>query len=596
MHDNHDSAVCVAVGGEILLLLELERLMDRKHFNQCCNKRDYGADVAAGRIAPPRMLVLKMALDQAKQVTRVRAFDHAGWVGLARPNWFLMDTEIARSAAFSPDALPDTWFYPGHHSCHALLAAVSSPLAAKTALVLSYDGGSSDGGFNVYVYDRRSHGAGDARRARPALRRVTDVWEPLGFQYAILASMIRAINPDLTPKALSIEGTAMAYAALGRVRDEWKAWTRGVFEEGLFRADWGDNDVVRRLKEELMQLGGVAAGAAADGPDEEAEGKDVAATTQAVFEETVLFRLRAHLQARASVRCMYDASFTAWRVYRGWRTVHGVWRRFLSGPMVAHGHIAAVPHVLRNDRAAPLTACAGHVSTAAAFRRVGSRGLEDHRQGLAACCRFGHGCCCADRFGGIHGAEQCDQQAHRAAVWRSIAQGYEHDECSASPKGDRVCTKKRVWFDAFDNRTVVSVPGFGDAHSTAAPLSSMARHGQMHRVARTESVPVRTRSRAAEVAAPRPVPPLCVAGAAGAALGRRRVVGCGGERRARKSRRGRGFGRAGRHRWVCAQHQSEPGVAMKPAAPHLARLMPVPFNWQRSMRAYARCCLCSHVP
>jgi hypothetical protein len=90
---------------------------------------------------------------------------------------------------------------------------------------------------------------------------------------------------------------------------------------------------------------------------------------------------------------------------------------------------------------------------------------------LAACCRFGHCCCSADRFAFMG---LCDQQAHRAAVWRSIAQGYEHDECSESPKGDRVCTKKRVWFDALDNRTVVSVPGFGDA-----PLARRCRawHG-----------------------------------------------------------------------------------------------------------------------
>jgi hypothetical protein len=74
-----------------------------------------------------------------------------------------------------------------------------------------------------------------------------------------------------------------------------------------------------------------------------------------------------------------------------------------------------------------------------------------------------------------HSWRRCNQQAHPAVVWRSIAQGYEHDECSKSPKGDRVCTKKRVWFVAFDNRTVVSVPGFGDAHCRVAVEHGTAR-------------------------------------------------------------------------------------------------------------------------
>ena len=77
---------------------------------------------------------------------------------------------------------------------------------------------------------------------------------------------------------------------------------RGVFEDGLFRSDWGGNDVVRRLKAELAQLGGGAS--VVHESDEEAGGADVAATTQAVFEETVLFRLSPHLQARLGVCVM----------------------------------------------------------------------------------------------------------------------------------------------------------------------------------------------------------------------------------------------------------------------------------------------------
>ena len=349
MYDNHDSSVCIAVGGEILLLLELERLMDRKHFN-LLYKRDYGLAVDSASSSrtvtePPTMLVLKMALDHAKAVTRVRAFDYASWVGLTRPNWFLVDSEPARTAVFLPDAMPRAWAYPAHHACHALLAAVSSPLAAKTALVLSYDGGGNDGGFNVYVYDRRArvgaHGTAMSR-ARPVLRRVTNVWQPLGMQYAVIASMVRAINPSLTPQPFVIEGTAMAYAALGSVRDEWKRWMRGVFEDGLFRADWGGNSIVPRLRAELKAQLRTAADAplAADQEDEK-EGADVAATNQAVFEETVLFRLSPHLQARlqhvspvwpSAVCCTLLRSHATPR-HRPWVPVHTVSTVSASGTL-----------------------------------------------------------------------------------------------------------------------------------------------------------------------------------------------------------------------------------------------------------------------
>jgi hypothetical protein len=52
------------------------------------------------------------------------------------------------------------------------------------------------------------------------------------------------------------------------------------------------------------------------------------------------------------------------------------------------------------------------------------------------------------------------------------AQGHEQNECSESPDGERMCKKKRMWFDGLPNRTVVTVPGFGRPRCPAPPPSA----------------------------------------------------------------------------------------------------------------------------
>ncbi len=67
------------------------------------------------------------------------------------------------------------------------------------------------------------------------------------------------------------------------------------------------------------------------------------------------------------------------------------------------------------------------------------------------------------------------------------AQGHEQNECSESPDGERVCKKKRMWFDGLPNRTVVTVPGFGRPRCPAPPPSASKACGLTVSGTRTRS-------------------------------------------------------------------------------------------------------------
>ena len=56
-------------------------------------------------------------------------------------------------------------------------------------------------------------------------------------------------------------------------------------------------------------------------------------------------------------------------------------------------------------------------------------------------------------------------------------QGYERSECAK----DGECTRTRVWFDGFENRTVVSVPGAGDATDSRQHATRNMQHATRNR-------------------------------------------------------------------------------------------------------------------
>lgn len=251
-HTQHDANLAIARDGVLELALELERLFEERYFESA-------SDPAAFRSQWQR------AIEAAVRATGIEHFD------VAVTSWVVP----SRRRILAELVHADRWVTVDHHRAHALHGAHDAPFTR--ALVISFDGGGNDGTFQVFRADE------------DGLAHVVRVPLNLGTPYRLLATSM----PDVTgrrpqPRAghLSLAGKVMAYAALGEVREAWL----GPIEE-YYRHYQEPRQALYTLGEQLgLELE----------PDalEEDDARDLAATSQHVFEKILLDIVHEHLTER----------------------------------------------------------------------------------------------------------------------------------------------------------------------------------------------------------------------------------------------------------------------------------------------------------
>ncbi|CAE7222661.1 ABCG2 [Symbiodinium sp. CCMP2592] len=136
------------------------------------------------------------------------------------------------------------WHLVDHHHAHAAVAWLDSPFYRRkgySSLILSYDGGGSDGNLRMFLGE-----SGD-----PNLKTLVpgQPWHSFGNVYEAASSLVRDLawgtpygsKPPCpygkkTACQLALPGSFMAFAAIGNVRDEWRPGARLFIRRGLWNA------------------------------------------------------------------------------------------------------------------------------------------------------------------------------------------------------------------------------------------------------------------------------------------------------------------------------------------------------------------------
>ena len=226
----HDAHVAVTRGGTVLVVLELERLVNTRYFHAVLDPAVAGDSLAQGRLWRQALEVVTAAAIEADPTLAVTAHSADGGAG-----GLLFDAGVHVNAAtpfYSRNLAARTlvelvfparrWCHVDHHAAHALLGAVDSPFARP--LVVSFDGGGSDGVFRAFEAEPPGEAVDFELRLRPLL----DAPMNMGSAYSGIGSVLPEVNRCARPEAragppgscqvndLGFAGRMMGFAALGK--------------------------------------------------------------------------------------------------------------------------------------------------------------------------------------------------------------------------------------------------------------------------------------------------------------------------------------------------------------------------------------------
>ena len=187
IHTRHDANLSVSVDGQIVLILELERLFQIRYFKSSSNKDEFRMQWGE-------------AVAKAKSITRIQEFDYAitNWVV---PSELAILKEIIKAKQ---------WIKCDHHYAHAALGFYDANFT--NPIILSFDGGGNDGVFNIYnIQDNKVH-------------LFSRVQMNLGSSYRALATLMPELThhiPQPIWGVLALSGKLMGYSALGTIIESW---------------------------------------------------------------------------------------------------------------------------------------------------------------------------------------------------------------------------------------------------------------------------------------------------------------------------------------------------------------------------------------
>lgn len=188
IHTKHDSNLTISFDDEIKIILELERLFNKRYFESSYNPLVFEEQ-------------WKEALEYCYEYVGFNEFD------LAITSWVNASQEkILKSLIKSKK-----WVKTNHHVAHATAAYHTSHL--EKPLILSYDGGGNDGTLNLYSAEDKQISLIETKPIN------------LGSSYRLLATLMPEITHGEVQERicgnLSLSGKMMGYAALGDVIPHW---------------------------------------------------------------------------------------------------------------------------------------------------------------------------------------------------------------------------------------------------------------------------------------------------------------------------------------------------------------------------------------
>lgn len=260
-YGSHNAAYVVEEDGEILLVVEVERLFNHKNIGMAQYKTVRGENILFYSDYVPKWIMERLNITEFENCYHLNSQASIG---------------IIHDLALSIPA--KNYIYCLHHESHAAGSFYQSPY--KEALIFSFDGGGGDGKFNVYTCKRGESPVLLEAVLSPIVN-INHIHYDLGFPYQCFGDYLHDIKYDILGDGnLVYPGKIMGLSSYGKVRDEWVE----PFMD-YYKSNPDGQDYLGKLKT-LSEKTGIVFD-----KNNRLKGEieyDVAATSQYVFEECFL--------------------------------------------------------------------------------------------------------------------------------------------------------------------------------------------------------------------------------------------------------------------------------------------------------------------
>ena len=214
----HDWNVAMALGGQVLGVFDVSLSLGIPHFGSVVVPRQDRLRVLK------RLREMIWPVAQAQNLSLRAPLDIAIWM-----EGFMSQTSVIRSA-------PRLFHHKcqlgvHHHYAHALYGFYDSPFTT-TALILSLDGGGSDGTYNLWWGDKGITRADELANSKHNRQAVTFIKrQPYNLAHAYLAIAQHLPHVQLSNNHWHLSTALMDYATQGTPRDVWRAQLQRLFRD-----------------------------------------------------------------------------------------------------------------------------------------------------------------------------------------------------------------------------------------------------------------------------------------------------------------------------------------------------------------------------
>jgi carbamoyltransferase len=202
-YGSHNASIVIEDGGEILLVLEFERFLNYKNSGIAQYKCPKNSDL---------LFIAKETINYGMKKFNIKKFDTC----------IFLNTDVSMNNNYYQlaDLIPaHRHITTHHHESHAASTFYQSPY--EEALTFSFDGGGSDGKFNIYHCTRTNGPILIAQIMNPNMID-NNVHYDLGFPYMVLGHFLGDIKQiDLSDGNLTYPGKIMGYSSYGKIVPQW---------------------------------------------------------------------------------------------------------------------------------------------------------------------------------------------------------------------------------------------------------------------------------------------------------------------------------------------------------------------------------------
>ena len=201
-YGSHNAAYVVEENGEILLVLEVERLLNFKNSGMAQYLCPKNTDLLFLAEYIPQYIMKKLNITE---------FENCYYL-----NADVITDRLHQMEQYIP---AKNYIHSLHHKSHAAGCFYQSPY--QEALIFSFDGGGNDGKFNVY-YGKRETSVRLLETITSPFLDSPHIFYDLGFPYMVLGHYLNDIKQEpLSIGNLVYPGKIMGLASYGNVNKEW---------------------------------------------------------------------------------------------------------------------------------------------------------------------------------------------------------------------------------------------------------------------------------------------------------------------------------------------------------------------------------------